>query len=60
MLGCCLILELMDQAFLMLYIVYITGFLSLPVYVLAEYDLPPISTLVVAIEQVCIYTLLEW
>ncbi|XP_067931920.1 sterol O-acyltransferase 1-like [Watersipora subatra] len=41
-----------DRGFFLLYVLYQAGFLVLPVYTLAEYDLPPISTLVVVIEQV--------
>ncbi|KAF6030048.1 SOAT1 [Bugula neritina] len=44
--------KLLDRAFLLFYIAYLAAFLCVPVWALAEYDLPPVSTLVVAIEQV--------
>lgn len=51
-LMCIPAVDIMDRGFLLLYVVYMAAFLTLPVYILTEYDLPPISTLVVAIEQV--------
>lgn len=41
-----------DTGFICLYVVYMCGFMTGPVWAVFEYDLPPVSTIVVICEQV--------
>ena len=47
-------LGLIDKGFLMGYLLYLASFLCLPVWGLLEDDIPPISSVVVTMEQVSV------
>jgi len=47
-----MLVALVDNTGLLVYMTYMFGFLCLPTLAVIEYNLPPISTVVVVIEQV--------